>query len=60
MNRGGEGEVGASFQGFWRLKPLQQEQGAEVCLMWKLDSLNPSTLIFHKLQAPLGCCSLFL
>ncbi len=36
------------------MKHFLQEQRANVCLMWKLDSLNPSLLIFHKLQGPLG------
>lgn len=37
-----------------------QEERAKVCLMWKLDSLNPSLLIFHKLQAPPGSATISL
>lgn len=54
---------GCIFVGFCgaqcAMRSLQEER-AKVCLMWKLDSLNPSLLIFHKLQQPPWVCHTFL
>lgn len=52
--RGVRGGVPFSEAVCWMWGSLSTSMEPGVCLMWKLDSLNPSPLIFHNLRIPHG------
>ena len=47
MDGGGLAEGGHISRALRCAKLSLQEERAKVCVMWKLDSLNPALLIFH-------------